>query len=151
MNADTEFCTSFEVEQKEWMSIPHNRAEWRDRGEEFRKSLVETWIYPQAKSSKIHTESIDVRFFRLAEEWSLNTRYKSSVSDMINDSNYQQIIALSWPVVPLLLNDLKQRKRFWFPALAAITGVRPFDPIDTSNYVRMTDAWIRWGKRKGLI
>ena len=74
----------------------------------------------------------------------------SSASDLINDKRYQEIIGLGWDVVPYLLTDLQQNKRFWFPALAAITGVRPFDPSDTNSPRRMTEAWVRWGKRKGL-
>jgi hypothetical protein len=70
---------------------------------------------------------------------------------LINDRCYQEIIGLGWPAVPYLLNDLDRNKRFWFPALAAITGLRPFDSIDASNYRRMTEAWLRWGKRKELI
>ena len=90
------------------------------------------------------------QFYRLADEWSRETMHVSSASDMINDKRYQEIIGLGWDVVPYLLTDLQQNKRFWFPALAAITGVRPFDPSDTNSPRRMTEAWVRWGKRKGL-
>lgn len=91
------------------------------------------------------------RFLRLADEWSQETGHISSASDLINNSSYQQIIKLGWAAVPYLLDDLERNKRFWFPALAAITGLRPFDPADASNYQRMTEAWLRWGRRKGLI
>jgi hypothetical protein len=96
-------------------------------------------------------ETVPQRFRRLADEWSRETMHISSASDLINDKRYQEIIGLGWDVVPYLLTDLQQNKRFWFPALAAITGVRPFDLSDTNNPRRMTEAWVRWGKRKGLI
>lgn len=96
-------------------------------------------------------ESVGTRFYRLAADWSANTRHISSVSDLASHPSYQAIINLGWEVVPLLLSDLKRNKRFWFPALFAITKVRPFDPSDAGNSRRMTEAWIMWGKRKGLI
>ena len=95
--------------------------------------------------------STEVKFHRLADAWSENSLHVSSVSDLINDPSYQQIIDLGWKALPYLLDDLQKRKRFWFPALAAITGVRPFDPGDLSNPRRMTEAWVKWGRRKGLI
>jgi hypothetical protein len=97
------------------------------------------------------TVTVEARFRRLADDWSRDTIHISSVSDLINDRRYQEIIGLDWDVVPYLLKDLQQNKRFWFPALAAITGVRPFDSGDASNPRRMTQAWVKWGKRKGLI
>jgi hypothetical protein len=97
------------------------------------------------------SQDLKGRFARLADEWSQETGHISSVSDLIGNAKYQQIIELGWPVLPYLLDDLERKKRFWFPALAAITGLRPFDPGDASNYRRMTDAWLRWGRRKGLI
>ncbi len=73
----------------------------------------------------------------------------SSASDLTNDKSYREIIDLGWDVVPYLLIDLQRNKRFWFPALAEITHLRPFDKSDMSNPRRMTEAWIRWGRRKG--
>lgn len=90
-------------------------------------------------------------FTQLAANWEAETRFTSSTKDLILNSNYQEIIGLGWDVMPILLKDLQENHRFWFPALNAITGVRPFDPGDAGNGKRMTEAWIKWGKRKGLI
>jgi hypothetical protein len=96
-------------------------------------------------------EAVPERFRRLADEWSMETMHISSASDLINDKRYQKIIDLGWDVVPYLLKDLQTNKRFWFPALAAITGVRPFDTSEINNPRRMTEAWVKWGRWKGLI
>ena len=96
-------------------------------------------------------KNIADKFHRLAAEWSSNTRYSSSTADITSDPSYREIVGLGWAVVPLLLKDLHENKRFWFPALHAITGIRPFDPSDAGNSKRMLDAWVRWGTRKGLI
>lgn len=151
MISDTRFC-NHETEQDEWQRNHGGSVHWWDREKEFKKSLAERWIYPQIQVADASTaESIETRFMRLADEWSSVTCHISSTSDLIKDARYQKIISLGWPVVPYLLHDLERNRRFWFPALAAITGLRPFDPKDASNYARMTDAWVRWGKRKGLI
>ena len=99
----------------------------------------------------VASEPTAERFYRLADDWTRRTIHVSSASDLINDKRYREIIGMGWEVVPYLLRDLEQKKRFWFPALAEITGVRPFDSSDRNNPRRMTQAWIRWGKWKGLI
>lgn len=126
----------------EWSTrIPNTFREWHA------SSHFPTVLDAIVKSS----ESVAVRFYRLAADWSENTHGLSSVDDLISDPSYQQIIQLGWPVVPLLLMDLQKNKRFWFPALYTITKIRPFDPSDVGNFRRMTEAWIKWGKRKQLI
>jgi hypothetical protein len=127
--------------------------------DDFYEKLREKWQMPvvcqapecAAMAVVADERTVQQRFASLADQWSNNTRHISSASDLINDRSYQQIIDLGWDAVPYLLRDLQQNKRFWFPALAAITGVRPFDRGDTNNPRRMTEAWIRWGKWKGLI
>jgi hypothetical protein len=91
------------------------------------------------------------RFQKLATKWFAETQHISSTTEIAAHPSYQQIIRMGWDVVPLLLIDLRQNKRFWFPALSAITGIRPFDRSDAGNGKRMTDAWITWGQKKGLI
>jgi hypothetical protein len=151
MTSNAEFC-HHEIDQDKWTGISRgSEGHWWDRDKEFKKLLAERWIYPSTSESATAVESVEVRFVRLASEWSGETGHISSASDLINNQNYQEIISLGWDCVPHLLRDLERNKRFWFPALAAITGLRPFDSRDASNYRRMADAWIRWGKRKGLI
>lgn len=153
MSFDTVFCPNQEPERIEWVHDNESHFDWWDRKKAFKQCLAEMWPSQQAevKSGRVAAETVEKKFLRLADEWSRATNHISSVTDLINDYHYQQIIALNWPVVPYLLNDLERNKRFWFPALTAITGLRPFDRHDASNYRRMTDAWLRWGKRKGLI
>lgn len=122
--------------------------------EDFRHTLEERWQWPicDEKVCAIDAEqSLEERFQQLAADWSENTLHISSTSDLVSYPSYQEIINLGWEVVPLLLKDLQENKRFWFPALYAIAKVRPFDPSDAGNSKRMTEAWVKWGKRKGLI
>jgi hypothetical protein len=115
-----------------------------------RKVNADSWRHAEALTYT-PLETAKEKFTRLANKWSLETAHVSSVTDLINDPSYQQIIALGMPVVPYLLDDLDHNKRFWFPALAAITGLRPFDPRDQGSFSLMARAWVRWGRRKGLI
>ena len=95
--------------------------------------------------------SIVDRFRQLAAKWSEETSHMSSVTRAIAQPSYQAIIKLGWDAVPLMLQDLRKDKGFWYPALNAITGIRPFDPKDAGNSRRMTQAWVNWGHKKGLI
>lgn len=96
-------------------------------------------------------ETLPRRFHRLADEWSKETANVSSLTAMANHPKYREIVAMGWAAVPLLLKDLQQSTRFWFPALEEITGIRPFDPRDAGNGKRMIEAWTKWGKRKQFI
>jgi len=95
--------------------------------------------------------NLEELFRRLTHEWVSEIGAVSSLSVMTSHHKYQEIERLGWDVVPLLLADLEQRRGFWFTALNKITGISPYDPRDAGNFARMTDAWITWGKRKGLI
>lgn len=96
-------------------------------------------------------QTVKELFGVLADEWSRETANVSSVTALVSHPSYQQIIALGWAVVPHLLDDLQTHRRMWFPALTAITSIRPFDPSEAGDSKRMTDAWIKWGKMKHLI
>jgi hypothetical protein len=120
------------------------------------RQFEDGWVVAYAPHRKFRLEkpqeqTLEERFHSLASAWSDETMHLSSVSATINNRHYQEIIDMGWDVLPVMLDDLRSNKRFWFPALAAITGIRPFDSNDLSNPRRMAEAWIRWGKNKGLI
>lgn len=141
----------FPVENiQEW--FPISRPRWEAKRPN--RSLDGMWEGSIAETDVVLLDpkvSVEKRFLQLADDWSENTRHMSSINDLVAYSSYQEIIKLGWDVVPFLLADLQQNKRFWFPALYAITKVRPFDPSDSGNGRRMADAWINWGKRKGFV
>jgi|ERR1035437_1833930 hypothetical protein len=100
-----------------------------------------------APTAVIRTEA---RFRELASEWLSDIENVSSVTVLTSHPKYQEIISLGWPVIPYLLDDLQNKRGYWFPALSAITGIRPFDPRDAGNLQRMTEAWIKWGKNRRI-
>jgi hypothetical protein len=127
----------------------HYRAELRQ------KAWAERCAYAVASRQERRTAldelTTEQRFRRLADEWTRATMHVSSGTDLISHPSYRAIVKLGWPVVPFLLDDLQQKKGFWFTALAEITRLRPFDRSDEGNPRRMTKAWLEWGKRKRFI
>lgn len=98
-----------------------------------------------------HVTGTEAKFRKLAREWSRETSNVSSVGVLTSHPKYREIVRLGWDVVPFLLADLQRSQGFWFTALNEITGIRPFDPSEGGNSRRMAEAWINWGKRKGII
>lgn len=96
-------------------------------------------------------DGIRIAFEELALAWSAGTSHLSSPSKLIEHPAYRQIIGLGPAVLPLVLLDLEQSGRFWFPALNAITGENPVPDDAAGDVERMTDAWLQWGRSNGLI
>lgn len=145
------FC-DLGVRAEEWFVARTARPHWYP--DRFNRTIGEMWEWPSDEKEVCVLEAgptLEDRFRSLADDWSRSTGHISSVDDLVSHPSYQEIVRLGWDVVPLLLVDLKENQRFWFPALNAITKLRPFDPGDAGNGRRMTDAWIKWGQRKGLI
>jgi hypothetical protein len=96
-------------------------------------------------------EGLKSAFDELALSWSTDTAHLSSPIKLMKHPAYQRIIALGAPVLPLILRDLSENGRFWFPALNAITGENPVPDDAAGDIERMTSAWIEWGRENGLI
>lgn len=96
-------------------------------------------------------EGLRVAFEELALAWSSGTGHLSSPTSLVQHPAYRQIIGLGPAVLPLLLRDLAENGRFWFPALNAITGENPVPDDAAGDVERMTEAWIGWGRANGLI
>jgi hypothetical protein len=91
------------------------------------------------------------RFQRLAREWKDQSRHLSNTAQMAMLRPYQHIIGMGEPVVPLILEELQKEPDQWFWALEAITEEDPVPPKDAGKVRLMAQAWIDWGKQRGLI
>lgn len=98
-----------------------------------------------------HPEEIELRFLNLKARWESETAHLSSTIEIVMNSNYQQIIGMGQPVIPLLLKDLAQEPKLWFWALHAITGQNPVDPDDAGRVRKMAEAWLAWGRREEYL
>ena len=91
------------------------------------------------------------RFARLATEWKEKSRFLSNAAQMALLRPYQGIIGMGRPVVPLILEELRREPDQWFWALEAITEENPVPLEDRGNVRQMAEAWIEWGKQRGLV
>ena len=91
------------------------------------------------------------RFRRLTLEWKEQSRYLSNTAQMAMLKPYQRIIGMGWPVVPLLLEELRREPDQWFWALEAITDENPVPPEAAGKVRLMAQAWIEWGSPRGLL
>jgi hypothetical protein len=98
------------------------------------------------KSQSAH---VRLEFEALAEQWQQDTRHLSQVSKKVLHPAYFRMIGMGEPVLPLLLEALRDRPAHCFAALKAIANV---DPVTAgSNPSAAREAWLKWGRSKGLI
>jgi hypothetical protein len=65
---------------------------------------------------------------------------------------YQGIIKLGMPVVPILLEEMRDDPDWWGFALAAITGENPCKFPEMSGRLDLiAKAWVDWGIERGLL
>ncbi len=106
---------------------------------------------PPHISSKEEIERKKQRFKELVKIWTEETAFLSSLTMMVEHPAYQEIIAMGKEAVPWILNELKESPNFWFYALYTITGEDPMPPEIHGKIEEMTQAWLEWGKNKGLV
>lgn len=85
-------------------------------------------------------------FDRLASQWIEETKFLSSVNDIILHPSYMRIIGMGQQVLPLILRRLAQRTEFWFWALKFITGADPVTEDIRGNVQAIRQAWLDWGR-----
>jgi hypothetical protein len=97
--------------------------------------------------------SADVRrrFQRYAADWKQRSRYLSNTAQMAMLAPYQRIIGMGTEAVPLILAELEREPDQWFWALEAITDEDPVPPEAKGKVALMAQAWIDWGKQRGLL
>ena len=73
----------------------------------------------------------------------------SSFDQMVAHPAYVAIIAMGKRAVPFLLAEIKTSPNHWFFALRKITGANPIPKTAAGNLRKMTEAWLKWGKKNG--
>ncbi len=92
-----------------------------------------------------------VKYETYRQQWEEETKFTSSTVEIVMNSSYQKIIGLGQKALPLILADLQKKPAHWFWALKSISGEDPVRPEQRGRVKKMTEAWIQWGKEKGLI
>ena len=144
-------------------------GEWfRPRRTQFAKTVTAMWQMPRrhawaSEALQLITdedvcaldERLEIEFLGHAAKWERDTRYVSSMTDVVTHPSYRQIIAMGREkprlMLSLLLRDMKENERPWFTALAEIAGTNPVGSANAGRVDRMTKAWLEWGKKEGLL
>ena len=82
-------------------------------------------------------------FNELVSSWKRNTMFSSSVQQIINDSNFQKIVALKEQAVPHILLEIQNQPSMLVWALNLIYGAK----ISNDPTLTVTEACKLWVKR----
>jgi hypothetical protein len=83
--------------------------------------------------------------------WKRETQFFSSPADKYLHPSYARIIGIGHPAVALILKSMRREPADWFYALRAITGANPITQAIAGDVRKMSEAWIKWGERQGLL
>gem|GEM_PF-1629087 len=114
------------------------------------KLVRETAAFPVIQSFRdARRELVEQRFSDLVGDWKASLRFTSSVARMTAHPAYQEIIRMGDVATPLILAELEREPDHWFAALSAITGENPIPKDAVGKLNKMTEAWLRWGRKEG--
>lgn len=87
------------------------------------------------------------------KKWMENTKYSSTIREIVADENYHKIIDLGFSVVPYIFKELDNEnlRRRWISALYKMTGANPVKTDHAGNIDAITQDWIEWGKLSKYI
>ena len=70
---------------------------------------------------------------------------------MIEHPAYREIVSLGEPMVPLILERMREKGRHWDHALGDITGTNPVKRSDWGRIAAIQASWLEWGEANGYI
>jgi hypothetical protein len=96
-------------------------------------------------------QSFEKDFKKHERIWKRDTQYFSSPGDKYLHPSYARIIGMGRPAASLILKSMQRQSADWFYALRAITGANPVTSAMAGDVRKMSEAWIKWGERQGLL
>ncbi len=94
-------------------------------------------------------ENEEKKFQMLAKKWKEATLFTSSMTEIIDNMSYREIIDMGKDALSFIFDDLKKNGGHWFFALRQITGDDPVRPEDHGHYEKMRSFWLDWAERNG--
>jgi hypothetical protein len=97
----------------------------------------------------MHEISLKETFNSLVKAWEKKTMFSSSISNIINDSNFKRIVQMGSSAVPLIIDELDRKPSNLVWALNLITGAT----LKSNVRLTVTEACKSWVKlyREGKI
>jgi hypothetical protein len=111
---------------------------------------------PKIQTAPADQAALEKRFEELVAQWLENVQWLSNQSERVADPIYQQIIAMGWPAVPLLIRQIDRDLENggpsdWFQALRSITGEDPTNrPERPNGAIFKAKLWLEWAKKRGI-
>jgi hypothetical protein len=101
-------------------------------------------------------EDSEQRFRRLEAQWKADTQVLSDPGKIMGHPAMRAIVAMGEEVVPLILRDLQDKPSLLVWALPEITGENLAPPRTEGSFLKWNvdtqiEAWLRWGRAKGLV
>jgi len=111
------------------------------------QELSEHFALPASRARETERDG----FRRLSDRWRQQTAFSSSTTATAMHPDYQAIIGMGQPALPWILEALQEGGGDWYWALKAISGIDPVPPKDRGAIPRMKNAWLDWGRARGLL
>ena len=116
----------------------------------FNRFLI-SLVFAAPTSIDPRVASIEEKFVALVNRWHDETDFLSSPSRITGNDTYLEIISMGKRIIPLILEDLKERGGDWYRALRILSGENPV-PIEARGDVeQMKKLWLQWGRERGYI
>ena len=132
------------------MIFPTSTAHTLDLNKHCRIELVQNFCRGSLIGEAIHQRSLKEEFLRNCSIWKEEVQFSSSMSEILSNRYYQNIIDLGVGVIPFILKELDERPDFWFEALQALTNVNPVPDTDLGNLPAMRKYWLAWASENKI-
>lgn len=149
--AGTIRTTARRKRQPSWELVPQRVVEPRFEvnaevflADAFREAIAEV-----TKRRREKAIGLEARFFGLVREWQSRISWTSSLTEVVLDDAYQQIIGMGQPATTWILEELEREPAQWFWALHAISGEDPAEGLE--DFEAAKQAWLDWGRARGHI
>jgi len=86
-----------------------------------------------------------IKFKEHLENWNLNTMFLSSPNQIIEDSDFKEIVKLGYSAVPFIIEELEEKPNFLVWALNLIFGYKISDDPSTT-IVEASRMWLKFLK-----
>ena len=109
-------------------------------------------VYATRWRAEDYRLAVDYRFDVLAASWEQETAGMSFVEQRRRHPAYAQLRDMGQAIVPMILRRIESNPSDWFDLLFELTDQdQHIDPADAGDVIKMTDAWVEWGKQNGLL